>query len=144
MMKSVKRAAERGMPIYAECGGLIYLGKSIEKDGKEYELSGILPVKFRMNAKPQGHGYTEMLVDNDNPYFEKGILLKGHEFHYSGIIEKDDSLTTCFNVKRGTGSFDQRDGLLYKRVFGSYMHIHAIGCPEWQKGIIRAAKEYRK
>ena len=75
LMISLKSAVEKGLPVYAECGGLIYLGKSIEIDGKEFNLSGILPVKFKMNKKPVGHGYSEVLIDGDNPFFKIGTTI---------------------------------------------------------------------
>ncbi len=70
--QSVKTAAENGLPIYAECGGLIYLGDSIVLDGEEFPLVGIFPVRFGMSAKPQAHGYTIFHVDRDNPFYRPG------------------------------------------------------------------------
>ncbi|MFH1051006.1 MAG: cobyrinate a,c-diamide synthase [bacterium] len=139
MMESLKTAVENGLPVYAECGGLIYLGKSIDIDNKEYNLCGICPVKFKMNEKPVGHGYSEVIIDEDNPFYEKGTVIKGHEFHYSSIIEWDDRIKTCMDVKRGVGSYNRRDGIIYKNVFGTYIHIHALGCKEWAEGMLRIA-----
>jgi cobyrinic acid a,c-diamide synthase len=143
MMASLKQLAEDGLPIYAECGGLIYLAEDIEWKGREYELSGILPIKIRMHDKPQGHGYCEATVDDDNPFYEKGIHLKGHEFHYSKIYEYNQDLKSSLSISRGVGCFNNRDGLIYKNVFASYIHIHASATPEWVEGMIKCAGNYQ-
>ena len=144
MIVSLKQLAEDGLPIYAECGGLMYLAKEIELQGREYELSGVLPIKIRMYDKPQGHGYCEATVDNDNPFYEKGTFLKGHEFHYSKIYEYDPDLKSSLSISRGVGCFNKRDGLIYKNVFASYIHIHALATPEWVKGMITSAADYQQ
>ncbi|RKY91210.1 MAG: cobyrinic acid a,c-diamide synthase [Ignavibacteriae bacterium] len=144
MIVSLKQLAEDGLPIYAECGGLMYLAKEIELQGREYELSGVLPIKIRMYDKPQGHGYCEATVDNDNPFYEKGTFLKGHEFHYSKIYEYDSDLKSSLSISRGVGCLNKRDGLIYKNVFASYIHIHALATPEWVKGMITSAADYQQ
>ena len=70
MFTSLKKLVEDGLPIYAECGGLMYLADEIQWKGSIYPLSGILPIKIKMYDKPQGHGYCEAVVDNENPFFE--------------------------------------------------------------------------
>jgi cobyrinic acid a,c-diamide synthase len=143
MMRSLKEAAENGFPIYAECGGLMYLAESMETDGKIYELSGILPLKVKMNRKPQGHGYMEAVVDKQNPYFNEGEIIRGHEFHYSSIEWKSDTLESCLSLNRGSGCYDGRDGLIYKNVFASYMHLHTLSCRSWSKKFVEKAEEYK-
>jgi cobyrinic acid a,c-diamide synthase len=144
MMKEVKRLVEDGLPVYAECGGLIYLAKEIKWKEKKYDLTGVLPVSIQMEEKPQGHGYTEMLVDTKNPFYEKGTLIKGHEFHYSKISESNPLVKSCLSVSKGTGCFNKRDGLAYKNVFASYVHVHALAVPEWAEGMIKQAREFKK
>jgi cobyrinic acid a,c-diamide synthase len=144
MIESLKRLAVEGLPIYAECGGLMYLAKVVEWKGKEYSLSGILPIKVRMNDKPQGHGYCEAIVDIDNPFFETGTVIKGHEFHYSNIYDYDPEINSALSIKRGVGCFNKRDGLTYKNVFASYIHIHALATPKWVEGMIKCAQNYRE
>jgi cobyrinic acid a,c-diamide synthase len=143
MIACVKRAAEEGLPIYAECGGLMYLAKSIEWNGKEYPMTSVLPVTVRMNEKPQGHGYCKARVDCKNPFFNLGTEIKGHEFHYSSIVSHDDKIDTALSLLRGVGCFDKRDGLIYKNVFASYMHVHAGSCNEWVTGMISSARKFR-
>jgi len=143
MLVTLKQLAEDGLPIYAECGGLMYLAEEIEWKGREYELTGILPIKIKMHNKPQGHGYCEAIVDNDNPFYEKGTFIKGHEFHYSKIFEHDSVLKSSLSITRGVGSFNKRDGLTFKNVFASYIHIHALATPEWVQGMIKCAGNYQ-
>ena len=81
--------------------------------------------------------------DKDNPFFEEGVLLRGHEFHYSEIYKYDPEIKSSLSVQRGTGSIDKRDGLVYKNVFATYIHLHALASPEWVTGIIRRARQYK-
>ena len=143
MINSIKLYAEKGLPIYAECGGLMYLSKDIVWHDDKYTLSGVLPIRVKMEERPQGHGYCEALVDNTNPYFEIGTAIKGHEFHYSKIYDHDSSLQSSLSLSRGVGCFDKRDGLIYKNVFASYMHTHALSTPEWISGFMKCARAYQ-
>ena len=144
LITSIKQMAEDGLPIYAECGGLMYLAEKVFWMEKEYSLSGVLPIAINMQNKPQGHGYCEMIVDGANPFYEIGTVIKGHEFHYSKICDHDVNIKSCLSVNRGTGCFNERDGLVYKNVFASYLHIHALATPEWVTGMIKCAKNYKE
>ena len=139
LMRSIKKAAENNLPIYAECGGLMYLAESVRFNDKKASMCGVFPLDLHVSKKPQGHGYCEVEVDTFNPFFTEGAKLRGHEFHYSFFSPEGKNLNTAFRVKRGTGCFDNRDGLIYKNVLASYLHLHSTGCPEWAKGIIQAA-----
>ncbi|MFA4829402.1 MAG: cobyrinate a,c-diamide synthase [Thermodesulfovibrionales bacterium] len=149
--KSLKKAVESGLPVYAECGGLMYLGESLVLEGKKYPMAGIFPVKFSLEKKPQAHGYSIVEVQNNNPYYGKRIEIKGHEFHYSRVINpegakefKKRNIYFSFRMKRGEGIINKMDGLCYKNVLATYTHIHALGTPEWAEGMIKKAAEYRK
>ena len=149
--KSIKKTVENGLPVYAECGGLMYLGESLVLEGKTYPMSGIFPVKFSLEKKPQAHGYSIVEVQNDNPYYGKRTEIKGHEFHYSRVINsevakefKKRNIYFSFRMKRGEGIINKMDGLCYKNVLATYTHIHALGTPEWAEGMIKKAAEYRK
>ncbi len=140
---SVKAAARAGMPIYAECGGLMYLGEHIQVGSNKFPMVGIFPYDFVMGKKPQGHGYTVLEVAGENPFFPQGTVLKGHEFHYSQITpDPDPEAPMAFTVSRGTGIGGRREGLLYYNVLATYTHIHALGCPQWAAALVRRAREY--
>lgn len=140
--KSLRRAVEEGLPVYAECGGLIYLGESILLEEKEYPLTGIFPVRFGMSVKPQAHGYTIFEVDREVPFYDLGTVVKGHEFRYSTILEwRGKSAELALKMKRGNGFMDGRDGLCYKNVLALYTHVHAAGTPEWAQGFMSFCRE---
>ncbi len=139
---SVRTAAENGLPIYAECGGLIYLGESIELDGEVYPLAGVFPVRFGMSAKPQAHGYSIFVVDGENPFYRNGTEVKGHEFRYSTILSWPcDAKDLALAMKRGVGFADGRDGLTVNNVLALYTHVHALGTPAWAKGFMNRCRE---
>ncbi|MCI5163711.1 MAG: cobyrinate a,c-diamide synthase [Candidatus Electrothrix sp. AX5] len=137
---SVRQAAEQGLPIYAECGGLIFLGRSIILEGCEYPLAGVFPVTFSMSVKPQAHGYSAFTVNRENPFYPLGTQIKGHEFRYS-VVESWDGgpEDLALQMERGTGFQGKRDGLLKKNVLALYTHVLAPGTPEWAAGLLRAA-----
>jgi cobyrinic acid a,c-diamide synthase len=140
----LKLLAEDGMPIYAECGGLMYLGEHLVLDGKPYDMAGILPVTFGFSRRPQGHGYTILEVTGKNPFFRQGLTLKGHEFHYSSVLEwKGSEEDLVYRMVRGTGLINGKDGLCYKNVLATYTHLHAAGTPEWAPSLTAKAREYR-
>jgi cobyrinic acid a,c-diamide synthase len=142
---SVKLAAESGLPIYAECGGLIYLGESILLDDKEYPLAGVFPVRFGLQRKPQAHGYTELSVDGNNPFYEKGEKIRGHEFRYSEILSWDGAAAElAFEMQRGVGFKEGRDGLVKKNVLALYTHIHSLSTPQWAASLVARAHDFKK
>lgn len=142
---SVKKAAERGMPVYAECGGLIYLGNSLAIDGEEFPLVGIFPVRFGMSKKPQAHGYTIFQVDKKNGFYQQGTEVKGHEFRYSKILEwQGEKEQLVLKMARGHGFVDGWDGLTYKNVFALYTHVHAGGTPEWAPNFVNLCRQVKR
>ena len=139
---SVRQAAEQGLPIYAECGGLIFLGRSILLEGKEYPLAGVFPVTFSMSVKPQAHGYSTFRVERENPFYPVGTEVKGHEFRYSVVESWDgDAGDLALKMERGNGFQGKRDGLVKKNVLAMYTHVLAPGTPEWAAGLLRAAQK---
>jgi len=140
----LKSLAQGGLPIYAECGGLMYLGEELVLDAKSYTMAGVLPVVFGFSKKPQGHGYTIVVVKEKNPYFEVGAELKGHEFHYSRVLQwRGAAKDLVFGMKRGTGFIDNKDGVCYKNVLATYTHLHALGSPAWAEAMVRNAIAYK-
>jgi cobyrinic acid a,c-diamide synthase len=143
--RRLKSLAEGGLPIYAECGGLMYLGKELVLEDGSYPMAGVLPIVFGFSKKPQGHGYTVFAVEGKNPYFSVGTELRGHEFHYSKILEWDGKdKDMVFRMKRGNGIINGRDGICFKNVLATYSHIHALGAPSWAAAMVANALSYRK
>ncbi|MBI5639955.1 MAG: cobyrinic acid a,c-diamide synthase, partial [Nitrospirae bacterium] len=144
--KSLQEAVESGLPVYAECGGLMYLGEAIILDRRKYPMTGIFPVTFSLERRPQAHGYTVIDVTAQNPFYERGSVLKGHEFHYSRVVDigKKKGMKFAFSVRRGQGIVDKRDGICYKNVLATYTHLHALGSPEWAEGLLVRAMAFHK
>lgn len=142
---SLCEGAEAGLPVYAECGGLMYLGESLAIGGRTYPMAGALPVAFAMTGKPQGHGYTVLQVAEENPFFPVGSTLRGHEFHHSRILSLDEArIRFAYRMKRGTGVDGLRDGLCRKNILAGYTHLHALGTKEWADALLAGAQAVRR
>jgi cobyrinic acid a,c-diamide synthase len=136
----IAKAIEEGLPVYAECAGLMYLCRSIRWKGRSYEMVGIIPAEVELSEKPEGHGYVIAEVIGENPFFPIGLTLRGHEFHHSRLPDPGD-LRLAYRVKRGQGIRHQQDGIVYKNLFASYIHLHALGTPEWARGFVSLASK---
>ncbi len=142
MMESVRSAAADGLPVYAECGGLIYLARSLRWNDKTYPMAGLFPVDLDMHEKPVGHGYTLVRVDAPNPFYPVGTSIRGHEFHYSGPVGGLEELTSCMSVESGVGLGDARDGLVTGNTLACYTHVHADGVRSWAESMVSRAVGY--
>jgi cobyrinic acid a,c-diamide synthase len=140
----LKALVENGLPVYAECGGLMYLGKALVLNGQSYPMAGVLPVIFGFSKKPQGHGYTIAVVEKKNPYFDIGTEIRGHEFHYSKVLTwQGAEQDLAFQMKRGSGFIAKKDGVCYKNVLATYIHMHALGTPAWALALVGNAIAYQ-
>ena len=141
---ALKEKIEQNLPVYAECGGLMYLSKSIIIEEEQFPMVGVLPCSVRMEKKPQGHGYAIQKCLADNPFFEEGTILHGHEFHNSRLVDLDvEQAVFGFETKRGKGIIEGRDGLVYKNTFASYNHLHAAANENWAANIVRKARAFK-
>jgi cobyrinic acid a,c-diamide synthase len=122
----------------------MYLGESLTAGGQNFPMVGALPVAFQMEKRPQGHGYTLLQVEEANPFFPAGQVLRGHEFHYSRLLWlRESEAHLVFGVRRGAGIDGKREGLCRKNVLATYSHIHALGTPEWSQALVETARRYR-
>jgi cobyrinic acid a,c-diamide synthase len=138
LRKDIAHSAGEGLPIYAECAGLMYLCRSIRTAQGTYQMCGVIDADVTIGKKPVGHGYVMSEVTRDNPFFTKGAMIYGHEFHYSKLTyEKDPEFAV--RMRRGFGVNGINDGVVVDNVFASYAHIHAWGVPEWAPAFVRAA-----
>lgn len=143
-METVRRAAEGGLPVYAECGGAVFLGRKLRYGGKEFRMAGVLPAVFGFGARPQGHGYVELETTGENPFYEVGMALRGHEFHYTFLESTEgEDPDFAFTVRRGFGYDGRRDGMMIHNVLACYTHIHALGVGVWAPLLARAASRFR-
>jgi cobyrinic acid a,c-diamide synthase len=141
---SLKAAIDRGLPVYAECGGLMFLCRGIFQQTNYFPMTGVFPLDVVMEPKPQGHGYTTLECFGDNPFFPKGQQLRGHEFHYSRIVMGAESLPLVFRLSKGQGIVNGWDGLCYRNTLASYTHLHALGNDFWVEAMINNALQFRE
>jgi len=121
LKKEVKAAAESGMPVYAECGGLMYLGRSIFGfDGREHIMSNVLPLASRIDRPKLTLGYRTIRALNDGPFLEKGQTARGHEFHWSNL-QSVPGLEPAYRVEEKGGA---SEGLQVGNILASYIHLH--------------------
>ena len=129
-----------GLPVWAECGGLMYLARTLVADGVAYPMAGTLPLVISFTSKPKGHGYVVARVDGSNPFVAENTVLRGHEFHYSQVEEGAALVRTVLALDRGTGVGASRDGIVHGNSFAAYTHVHALGTPEWAPAMIAVAQ----
>jgi cobyrinic acid a,c-diamide synthase len=133
MQEAVRQFARRGLPIYAECGGLMYLTQGIETThGKRYPMVGLLPVWSRMLNRLKSLGYVEVTLTNNSLWGESGTVLRGHEFHYSelaGLPQDDPLWTPVYRIKRRRSEKIFTEGYQQKHVLASYVHLHWASQP---------------
>ncbi len=118
----------------------MYLCRSISWQGKSYEMVGIIPSGILLSKKPEGHGYVEAEVTTENPWFPVGRIIRGHEFHHSSLLDSED-LHLAYRIKKGQGIKGKKDGIVYKNLFASYVHLHASGTPEWARSFVTLASQ---
>ena len=133
MREEIKRASKE-IPMFAECGGLIYLGRRLKDlEGKTFEMAGVFPWTTRMQTKRAALGYHEVSVKEGCPFIKKGTRIKGHEYHYSAITGKPpDKLACSFATVSGD------EGYTLNKTLATYIHLHFASSPAFAKGFVKA------
>lgn len=139
LRREIAVAIDEGLPVYAECAGLLYLARSLRWEDRSYEMIGALPIDVSFSTRPQGHGYVAGQVLGKNPFFEAGQRLLGHEFHYAKV-ENADNLPTAYGLERGQGIGRKRDGILFKNVLAGFTHLHALSEPTWGERLVNPTR----
>jgi len=142
LREDIHGAVENDLPVYAECAGLMYFCRRIYGEGRSYEMVGAIPADVRMMERPQGHGYVDAEVVGENPFFAQGGKIRGHEFHHSKL-DVQGHVRFAYRLNRGHGIHAGEDGIIYKNLFASYTHIHALGIPEWAPSFVSLAGKRR-
>ena len=143
LRQDIGKAVHKNLPVYAECAGLMYLCRSISWNRRSYEMVGVIPSEISLSDRPEGHGYVIAKVINENPFFPVGLTIRGHEFHHSNLLPIDD-LQFAYRIQRGKGIADKKDGIVFKNLFASYVHLHALGTPEWAKSFVALASKGKR
>ena len=142
--EDLKEKAEQGLPIYAECGGQMYLSEEIiDFDGRSYPMVGLVPGKSKMHHKLVAMGYVTAEVKEDNILLTQGESYKGHEFHYSSLEGIEDKHKALRLVKNRDGSI-KHDGFKKENILTSYVHLHMCGFPHMAENFIRKCYQFKK
>ncbi len=131
---AIRRAIESGMPAYAECGGLMYLCRELRWRGESFEMVGVIPADVQMDERPQGRGYARVQETPGTPWPADGpepTVVPCHEFHYSRLENLKPGLEYAYRVERGTGIDGDRDGVIYRNLLASYVHLRNTGGSRW-------------
>ncbi len=140
---SLKAALEDGLPCFAECGGFIYLGGSLAYQGEVHEMTGFFPYDFVMTDRLQRFGYMEAtFTEEDGPFAAKGEAIRGHEFHYTRMLEESDA--SCYQVQKPSRAGTHTDGYRRYNTMASYPHFHFWSNPRIAKNFLELAEGYRE
>lgn len=138
--QNLTHAAGQGMPIYAECGGLMYLTRKIHAD-KSYRMCGVLPSTAEMTSRIQGLGYVNGKGTGKVPFMPSSVRITGHEFHYSQL-NPDADAQYAISLYRGKGIVQGKDGLVSQNTLGCY--THAYFTPLFAEKFVDAASQFVK
>jgi len=135
LRRQIHAAIDSGMPVYAECGGLMYLSRSLTWHGKTCEMVGVIPGDVLMHEKPVGRGYVRLEESGLSPLHRQSdpevIEIPAHEFHYSSLENLGDGVEFAYRMLRGHGVDGHHDGIVYKNLFASYCHLRSLKGYNW-------------
>ena len=136
---NIRTAIEADLPVYAECGGLMYLARTLSWHDTTCAMVGALPVDVTMHPRPVGRGYVELQATADAPWpVSAGTEpIRGHEFHYSSLGNMAPELKFAYQVKRGHGVDGQHDGIVYRNVLASYSHLRSGAGSDWTNAFVK-------
>lgn len=146
MRREIRRLSHAGMPIYAECGGFMYLCRELEtREGDRYPMCDCFPFYTRMHRRLRTLGYREVELDGDTMLGCRGRTLRGHEFHYSDIVDAGDKdqPDTAYIVTSRKGGQQRSEGYRVSRTLGSYIHLHFGSDPRCARAVADACREFR-
>lgn len=135
--QQLRQAIENGLPVYAECGGLMYLARSISWKDAKCDMVGAIPADITMEKRPQGRGYVQLEETEDSLWPDpENRVIAAHEFHYSRFINLDKNAKFAFRVLRGTGIDGQHDGFIHKNMQANYTHLRNTNSNQWAKRFV--------
>jgi cobyrinic acid a,c-diamide synthase len=136
LKKSILNAIENNLPVYAECGGLMYLANSLILKEKSYKMVGALDLDTQMFEHPQGRGYVH-LQETGKGLWNLGENFAAHEFHYSRALNISPNLQFAYKILRGRGIDGEHDGIVYKNTLASYTHLRTVEKNRWTDRFIQ-------
>ncbi len=142
---SLRRAIDAGLPVYAECGGLMYLARSLSWRGHTWEMVGAIPADVVMQGKPVGKGYVKLAETGEHPWGAgEGSAVLAHEFHYSHLEGVAPGLRYAWRVERGEGTGERRDGIVHRNVLAGYTHQRSVGGNDWVARFVACVREAKR
>jgi len=149
MRGQIHAAIEAGMPVYAECGGLMYLSRSLTWNGKTCTMVGAIPADTRMHDRPQGRGYVILRESGESPWpllapTDSAVEIRAHEFHYSSLENVGNDLRYAYRVIRGTGIDGKHDGIVHRNVLACYTHQRDTGNHHWTGQFVEFVRSTRR
>ncbi|ABM62727.1 cobyrinate a,c-diamide synthase [Halorhodospira halophila] len=147
MKRAVAEASAAGLPIYAECGGLLYLCRRLNTGDGHHIMAGVFPLDAEMTGRPQGHGYMTLQTTPETPWSPAPgtTALPAHEFHYSRLREPvPEELPCAYRVTRGQGLGGCRDGLIKGNTVASYAHLRHTWTTPWAERFVAFVREQRR
>lgn len=127
----LRQAIDAGLPVYAECGGLMYLTRSLTHGRDTYAMVGAIAADAVMHDKPAGKGYVTLAETASHPWGGTAATIEAHEFHYSTLENVDPRTTFAYRVLRGHGIDGRHDGIVHRNVLASYAHLRSVGGNDW-------------
>ncbi|OUO92016.1 hypothetical protein B5F40_01400 [Gordonibacter sp. An230] len=141
MRVSVRERIEGGMPVFAECGGLLYLGRTLTYRGRTHSMVGALGFDSVMCDAQRAHGYARGVATGAG-WLSAGTVLIGHEHHHSTVVDLDPDSTFALSNERGRGVTGGCDGVCRKNVIAGYLHVNALASPDWAPSFVDAAARF--
>ncbi|WP_066635449.1 cobyrinate a,c-diamide synthase [Desulfolucanica intricata] len=143
-LAGIRNAAARGMPIYAECGGFMYLTEAIEDfAGKRYPMAGVIPGYCRMERRRAALGYVEATFCQDTVLADRGTNVRGHEFHYSTYICSEKQVP-AYRMIKSDGSIESYAGYVRGDILASYLHLHLAAYPKLASNFINNCLRFKE
>jgi cobyrinic acid a,c-diamide synthase len=142
MLDEMRAFAASGRPIYAECGGMLYLSERLSVDGMSYSMAGVLPLSMEMTKKLVQFGYVTVEFAGDCLLGRKGTVVRGHSFHYSRIASQGD-VATSYHVQYSMSGKEEMEGFRSSNVLASYVHLHFKANPAVAESFIGAIRQVR-
>jgi len=140
----IREFIHAGRPVYAECGGLMYLGRSLARSGQRFEMVGALPFDSFMTEAPVGRGYVQLSETGCSPWQGASPdVVPAHEFHYarSELFAEPDGF--AYRVKRGYGFDGERDGVIYRNTVASYAHLRNTSAYPWAERFVNHVRNFK-
>lgn len=147
MREAVAAFIERDRPVYAECGGLMYLCNSLTWDGNTRKMAGVIPADVVMHPKPQGRGYVRLRETGEHPWPLSGDgsePVSAHEFHYSALTHLPEGMRFAYRVDRGFGLDGVHDGIRYRNLLASYAHLRDTRSHPWAARFVDFVRSRRQ